>query len=367
MDTPGRGGGSPHACLEAINLHNLTFSAEQLRDLRELIVTAVLEAPDLTAFHTFVTGIKNDREIGIIPGTFGLVGLAAQGCNPEAQCIQIEAEKKLWHPRYLEIIIDQCVTDVYDSLVRYAINCGIDVYNLTTTDYFAFILTKLVKDIKKMIMRMIWFGDEQAAHWGDGGNITEGTNVGYFNVFDGLWVQLADATVGHPEQVTAIAANLGNKAVQAAYDNHDAFDDLNLVIDSAPYILHSQPDRLLLVTQSVHQRVFRELQAAGIFMDIKLMLNGIQSSVWDGIPLYSVPFWDEMIRSYYNDTVGDAYDYPHRILYTTKSNLNIGMACTSLFENVNIFYDQTTRLNRIEAVDAFDAKLIDDRLFQLGI
>jgi len=47
--------------------------------------------------------------------------------------------------------------------------------------------------------------------------------------------------------------------------------------------------------------------------------------------------------------------------------LNIGMACNSLFERINTFYDPRSRYNRIEAVDAFDAKIIDDRLVQVGM
>jgi hypothetical protein len=330
------------------------------------VVTAVLEASELTQFHTLVTGIKNDREIGIIPGTFGLVGLAAQGCNPTPQCLQLEAVPKLWHPRYLEIIIDQCVTDVYDSLVRYALNCGIDVYNLTTTDYFAFILSILVKDIKKMIFRMAWFGQEGVLNIANGGIITNGVDVGYFDLFDGFWIQFADVVALHPERRVTIGENAGpTYAAQNAYTNANAFADINAVIDAAIPELAIQPDRILLVTRSVQQRILRYMQGLGIVYNIQLMFNGVESSVWDGIPMYSIPLWDQMIDAYEDNLV--MHNNPHRILYTTKSNLNIGMACTSLFENVNTFYDQTTRLNRIEAVDAFDAKIIDDRLFQIGI
>jgi hypothetical protein len=42
------------------------------------------------------------------------------------------------------------------------------------------------------------------------------------------------------------------------------------------------------------------------------------------------------------------------------------MAYTSLFENINTFYDPRSRYNRIEAVDAFDMKIIDDRLLMVG-
>ena len=95
-----------------LNLAALTFSADQLRQLNELVVKAVLEAPDITRIHPFVTGIKNDKEIGIIPGTLGLFGKAAQGCDPVADTLTLNASKKLWSPKRIELILDQCYTDI---------------------------------------------------------------------------------------------------------------------------------------------------------------------------------------------------------------------------------------------------------------
>jgi hypothetical protein len=359
---------SPGPCLEAINLHELAFNHDELRSLSELLVTEVLQAPELSLFHTFYTGIKNDKEIGIIDGSFGLVGLAAQGCNPTPQCFQVHATPKLWHPRYMEIIIDQCMTDVYASLVRIALNCGIDVYNLTTTEYFPFILNILKKDIKKMLFRMVWFGDEAADNVADGGIITDGVDPGYFNVFDGLWAQIADVIATTPAQRTTLQA--GNDQLtyalqDTAYTPEHAYEDIMQVIDDAPIELAQAPDRILLTTRSVKQRILRYLQAEGVVINYQLSLNGLESGVWDGITHYSIPMWDQMIRAYENN--GTHYNNPHRILLTTKSNLAVGMACTSMFERVNTFYDQTTRLNRIEATDAFDAKLLFDGMFQLGI
>ena len=359
---------SPGPCLEAINLHELAFTPDEVRSLSELLVTEVLQSPELSLFHTLYPGIKNDKEIGIIDGSFGLVGLAAQGCNPTAQCFQVHATPKLWHPRYLEIIIDQCVTDVYASLVRLALNCGIEVNNLTTTEYFPFILNILKKDIKKMIFRMAWFGDENADNVVHGGLITNGVDVGYFNVFDGFWAQLADIITATPARRTAL--HPGNDQLTYAlqntvYDYYDANDDVMQVIDDAPAEMAMAPDRVLLVTRSVKQRLQRFVQDTGSFVQWNLLVNGIEFSTYDGIPIYSIPLWDQMIQAYQDN--GTHYNDPHRILLTTKSNLAIGMACTSLFENVNTFYDPTTRLNRIEAMDAFDAKVIFDGMFQLGI
>jgi hypothetical protein len=354
-------------CGKTLNLDALHFTPDELRSLNELVVTAVLEAPELSKYHTLVTGIKNDKRIGIIPGTFGLIGKAAQSCNPVAQCYENVAVEKTWEPRYLEVIIDMCIDELADTLMKLAVNCGTDVFDLTNTEVFAFILDILSKDIAKMVFRHAWFGDKDAANF-PVGVLTPGVDPDFFNVIDGFWVQLAEIYAANPDRLTAFVGN--NQATTALQFSVATpvltYANLNAVIDAAPCELTAAPDRILLVTQSIMQRIRRQLQTLGtIFQDYKLMPNGIEFATWDGIPIYANCLWDQWIRAYENN--GTTLNNPHRVVYTTKSNLNIGMACTSLFENVNSFYDPRSRYNRIEAIDAFDAKIIDDNLLQVGM
>ena len=359
-------GASP-ACASTINLDALHFTADELRSLNELVVTAVLEAPTLTEFHTLVTGIKNDRRIGIIPGTFGLVGKAGQNCNPVAQCYENIAIEKTWEPKVLEIIIDMCKDELDDTLMKLATKCGVEAFDLTNTEVFAFILDILVKDIEKMILRHVWMGDTAAAH-APLGVITPGYDLGFFNVINGFFQQLAVIYAADPTRLSAMP---GNTQLTTALQFSVAtplltYTALNLVIDSALPELAAQPDRVILVTKSVMDRIRRQLQALGtVFQDYKLMINGLEIANWDGIKIISIPLWDQWIRAYEND--GTRLNNPHRVVYTTVSNLQVGMECTGLFDNINSFYDQRSRINRIEARDAFDAKIIDDRLVQVGI
>ena len=353
------------SCGSTLNFDNLHFTAEELRSLNELVVTAVLEAPALNSFLTLVTGIKNDRRIGIIPGTFGLVGLAAQGCNPHAQCVEDVAIEKTWNPHMIEFITDLCITDLADSLMRYYIDCS-NPFDLTKTQIFTFIQSILAKDLAKMVFRYVWFGDTAARNV-PLGNITPGVPIGYFNVFDGLFKQFSTIYAANPLQLQAMPGN-----TQATYALQQSvatpaltYAAVNALIDGAIPELAEQPDRILLVTRSVFDRLRRQLQALGTaFQDYKLMINGLEFATWDGIRIVSLPLWDQMIRAYENN--GTKWNDPHRVIYSTVSNLMVGMACTSVFENVNSFYNPVTRLNRLEALDAFDAKIIDDRLLMVG-
>lgn len=355
------------ACGNTINLDALHFTPDELRSLNELIVTAVLSAPELTAFHTFWTGIKNDKRIGIIPGSFGLIGKAAQACDPVPHCHELVAIEKTWEPRYLEVLIDMCVDEVQDTLMRMALKCGVDLYDLTQTEIATFLGNILENDIKKMIFRYAWFGNQAAANF-PGGVITPGVDVDYFNVLNGFFQQIAEIYALTPERRTAMAGNdqLTYELQRTVATPVLTMAGVNQVIDSAVPELNQQPDRVLLVTQSVFQRLRRGLQAVGtVFQDYKLMTNGIEFANWDGIPMYALPAWDEIIAAYENN--GTTWNLPHRVVYTTKSNLNIGMVCTSLFDKLDIFFDKRSRYNRFEAVDAFDMKILDDRLVQVGL
>jgi hypothetical protein len=354
-------------CGHKLNLDALHFTADELRSLSELVVTAVLEAPPLNSFHTLVTGIKNDKRIGIIPGTFGLILKAAQSCDPVAQCHEAIAIEKTWEPKYLEFINDMCIDEVENSLMRFYIDCT-NPYDLTKTEIFNFILNIYSRDLPKEILRYAWFGHIHANNV-PAGVLTPLVDRNFFNVFNGFWDQMATIYALNPLQVNAMPGN--NQATYALQGTVATplltYNAVNAIIDAGPTVLSQQPDRILLVTRSVMDRLRRQLQALGTaFQDYKLMTGGLEFATWDGIRLVSVPLWDEVIRTYENDTITGRWNDPHRVVYTTVSNLNIGMACTSLFENINVSYDTRSRYNRIEAVDAFDAKIIDDRLLMVG-
>ena len=352
-----------------IDFSQLTFGRDQIRDMNELVVEKVLEAPLLNTFTTFYTGIKNDREIGKIAASFGLIGKAAQGCNPVADVKHLAITPKLWSPKRIEVILDECAADLENSIAKFARNCGIDVNDLTGTEYFAYLLDVLQKDIISMIFRYSWFGDTAAALWNasPAGKLTTGVDPAYFNVLDGYWKQLAAIYAADPLRRTTLAANAeATRALQfSTLTPALALAALNQLVDDAPEVLAEQPDQIILTTKSIAQKAMRELQRLGTPFKIELQTSGIQLTEWDGIQMMVLPMWDYLIKAYQNN--GTKLNSPHRALLTTKSNLAIGMECTSLFDRINSFYDQKSRINRMEASDAFDMKILNDKIVQVLI
>jgi hypothetical protein len=149
--------------MSIIDLSNLTFSAEQIRDVNELVFDEVVSAPEITLVTTLYPGIVFDREIGfLVEG--GLLGKAGQGCNPTPQEWRIGTRKVKWEPKSWDIFIQDCWKDLEATAGVYALKTGVNISDFTSTDYMAIVVQVLSVAIKKFIIRLVWFNDTDAAN-----------------------------------------------------------------------------------------------------------------------------------------------------------------------------------------------------------
>lgn len=144
-----------------VNFTNFTFTAEQIRDINELVFDELLHAPELNFIHTLFSGIVYDKEIGFISGS-GLVGKRGQGCSPETQDWNINTRKVLWQPKEWEVFIDECAEDIKSTAAVYALNKGTRIDDLTDTDYMAIVVKVLADGVKDFMYRLAWYNDTDA-------------------------------------------------------------------------------------------------------------------------------------------------------------------------------------------------------------
>lgn len=143
------------------DLANFTFTAEQIRDINELVYEGIERLPELSAIHQFYRGIIYDKEVGFITGG-GLVGKKGQGCDPQTQDWKVSTRKVLWQPKEWEIFLDECAEDLKNTMVLYAMNQGTRVDDLTDTDYMAIVVEVLIGAVYKFMYRLIWMSDTDA-------------------------------------------------------------------------------------------------------------------------------------------------------------------------------------------------------------
>ncbi len=359
-----------------IDHSNYTFTADELRSYSEIIVKKITEIPELNLFHTFETGIRNDTNIGLANGSFGLIGKAAQGCGTRTPDTKLlGTQQKKWELKRWEVYLQECWANLNSTMGRLSRGIGNEVTDLSNTDYMTFLLSILEPDLARMILRKAWFDDKAAATTAGSpsGVFTAGTDVDYFNLIDGFFAQLSDIVTATPARRTTISQNAqATGALQdSTMSNQDAYNYILAVIDGAVPALRSQPDQVILTTGTIATKTMRYLQDKGLAFTLDTAINGLPLLRVDGRTIYGIEYWDEVIRAYQSSTAGSpavpVYNSPHRIVYTTKSNLNMGVEGNDAFSTFKIWHNEDTEYTGIKIKDAFDAKIIEDNLVQYGI
>ena len=346
-----------------LDLSKFTFTAEQVRDINELVYEAALSAPKLDYIHAIHTGIVYDKEIGFVAGG-GLVGKAKQGCDPVAQDFSINTRKVVWKPKQWEIIIDECAKNLDNTAALYCRKNGVAGDDLQDSDYQAIVVMVLSDAIKNMIYRIVWFSDTDSANVSDGGIITDGVDVEYFNLIDGFFKQMQIAITQDTPHVEIAANNAATKKEQKITPQQ-AHDILEEMYDKAALEMRaadSDGDEEVTMTFKVTQSIadaYRKYLSSVEHHEVtyKNLVEGVKVLEYNGIPVIPMPIWDRMIKSYNN--LGATYYKPHRAVLCETGNLAVGLVDEGEFSELDAFYDKMSRKNRLEAAGTIDAELLN--------
>lgn len=341
-----------------------TFTAEQIRAVNELVFEDILEAPEIALFHTVFPNIVTDKEIGFV-GEGGLVGVANQGCDPEAQNFLISTRLLKWEPTDWEVLLHECWKDLKSAASVYSLDKGTAIKDFTTSDYMTIVTDVLGKAMRKFIIRLVWFSDTDAENVTDGGIITDGVDVKFFTILDGLWKQIETQLTSNPAQRVTIAENAGASYAAQALDPDNVQGYLTDTVFNAPILLRQSSAPILLCTQTVYDAYSKSLRGLNLSEMYVNLTDGIRTLTFDGKPLIPVPIWDEMILAFEN--TGVKLHNPHRIVFTTKSVLGIGVDKVESFGELDIWYDRDSRKVKIEAMGVADTKLMNPALMQVAI
>jgi len=208
--------------------------------------------------------------------------------------------------------------------------------------------------------------DKDAANIADGGVITAGVDVNYFNLIDGLWKQVFAQVTANASQGLSIAAN--SEATKALQDSELDPSDVKALLYKmtrvAPIVLRQQTDKAIYVTQSIYdayKESLSDVAVAALESREENFINGMPVLKVNGWDVIAMPMWDEIIRAYEDN--GTTYNKPHRALATAKKVLGVGFDKVGDFDQLDIWYDKDTRKVKIEGMGNGDAKLLDPSLF----
>ena len=354
-----------------IDFAKFTPDNGEINKLSELLFLADYEPDSLGAMFNVLPGQVNGKKVGFV-GSFGLVGKAAQGCDPTYNDSILTANEQTWDIRPWDVAESLCFEDLEGTIFQVALRKGTRVADLTNTDYMDYIINpKIEMAIRQMKMRLAWFGDTAAESVADGGVIADAGNVPYFTVTDGFWKRLYLLVTANAQRRTTIAANA--QTTFAAQDSGIkaagvATGILNSLIMDAPIELRQAADQRIYITLSLADALKYDLQQnnKGSELQWESLFDGIQRTTYQGIELIVDPYMDKVIKGYEGVTGGKAWNKPYRAIYTTKSNMLIGVPGTSDVEDVEVFFDQKDRKNYIYVRDAMGTMIADPNLVQVA-
>lgn len=347
-----------------LDFSKFNFSDEEIRAVKELVFDEVIEAPEIALLHTIHPGVVYDREVGFI-GKGSLIGVAGQGCDPQPQEWNIGTRVMKWEPKAWEFLVEQCAKDLETTAAIYSLKTGVDYFDFTSSDYMNIVIEVLVQSVKEFIVRLVWFNDVNAKNVAQGGQVTDGVAIKYFNIINGLFKQMEVQVTANPGQRVAISENTGANYVAQELSSENVLTYLKKLVYGADLNLRKNASGIIYCTQSFYDAYTQSLQGKSLESLLVNLTDGVKTVSYSGVPLLPIPTWDIIIRSYYNN--GTKLVNPHRAVYSFKDVLAVGVDSESSFGDMDVWYNKDSRKVKLEGMGKADAKLANPVMFQIAI
>lgn len=341
--------------MSGINLSALDFTAEQVRAVGELFFDEVINAPALTDSTTLFDGIVFGKQVGYI-GEAGMLGHADQGCGENFDEWEVPVRGITWEPKSWEAAVKLCYADLETSAAVYSLKKGVQIGDLTSTDYMAIIANMFKTSVVNMAFRYAWFGKTTAT----------GTDADKYTLLDGFFTKLlAQATTNTSQRVT-ITENEGASYSAQALSKDNIQGYLEALVYGAPLELRGAQNNVILCTQSFYDAYAKSLQGTQITELYQNLVNGQPTLTYNGVPLVPMIYWDKILTTgQFND--GTKVDAPHRAVYTNKNVLGVAVDSRNSWGGTDIFYDRRDKTTLVRAMGKMDVQVLNPNMFMLAI
>lgn len=346
-----------------LDLENLTMNAEEATEVSKAIFIAAIIGGDLSEYHEIETGIHHKTQIPFI-GNLGLVGKKITGCDRNENPSQIPLTEKFWDPELIGDRLAHCATDVNSllKLFKKASKINPDFYDRINSEEFGVIIAKVEQAIKKMNNRLVWFGDKQAENVTDGGVITDGVDVDFFNIINGLFKQIFAEIPTTAKNYVEISENDGANYVAQKLEADTAlntFRAMHNAIDARFFeAIEDGAQPQFLVTRELQQNYWDTLEKKSLNFSLAETTDGVTKMSYRGIPIKVRHDWDSNIRAYQDN--GTKLNLPHRAILTAKENIPLGTVSEEDLGNIESWYEKKDKKNYIDFDLKLDAKHLLD-------
>ncbi len=344
----------------AINVSGLTLNPKEVGSFSQFVNQLVFEKPELRALHQVYRDIKMKEQI-VLAGKMGLMGKKNTGtCTRQSSGASVNLTQKYWEPVMIEDTITNCQAEVnplfkayYDKIQDYR-----DRFDITGSDEYLFLAKEVEDAAVNAIYRAVWFGDKDVeASGADTAGLKDGDNAYAFNYFDGIWKQIFTGVTGGTIDRIDITSIQSSETVTAA----NAYSTIMSVYKKASAKVRANKDAKFYVDGQMFLGLMEYLQTESVNFTLDVTENGMQSIKFLGHEVVDMSFcWDENLQYFEADSTNHGAFLPHRVVFTVKENLAVGTENDDEFTNLESWYNQDDRVNKIAFGFTLDAKVLDN-------
>lgn len=346
-----------------INLNNLTPNNLGFKAVRELLFSTVFVDAALSKMCSIKTGLRTGEYVGYID-RFPEVGTPrTAACGGTWNTNQAPTREEKWEILRYEVMETICYDDIKDSLVRFENETGTAYQDITSSEYMTYVIQPLMEDaLKRLTIRLSWFGDKTAKNVASGGEITAGVNVELFKTCDGLWKRIYAQGTANTKQRVTIAAN-----AEATYELQDskireagvATGIMRDIITKAPKSLRANKKAFIQITMSLKDALDDDIVTnnKGSELQWKSIADGVMETNFRGVKVQANAEWDERIQAF-NDA-GTKWINPHRAVYSTLENLQVGTEENKEIADLNTWYEKKDHRVYMEAFGTLGTMLAE--------
>jgi len=341
-----------------IDVSGLTINAEEAKDIAALIIEKLFVNSPLSEIHAMETGVYYKQQIPFV-GSLADSLLKNNGCTPNVGA-GIVLSQKFWEPEVYSSRWEHCAADLNGlfKLFNERSRINPDFYDKIGSKEMGLIISLIDQMLIEKLPTKIWFSDKSAAITPTG-KFKVGTNLALHNVIDGLWKQIFVDVASGDSNYVVITENAGASYVAQNLPTDAGLNYLTAVVNAADSRLIEDPAAFIQVTRSIADNYKNTLRTKTIGAGFLEVTEGGKSQLFfDGYKVVVRHDWSREIKALFDN--GTKVDKPHRILFTTPSNIPVATPSADDFSTLTSFYDQYRKSNVVDVAFGLDAKHLED-------
>lgn len=353
------------------------ITADQIKGMREALFEGFFNDPVLNDIVEVKQGIVADKQLIIFGRHTGLAGIKQTACPmPTNATWGFDTIEKTWQPKLIGDRFAECYQTFIDTVLQYSLSVGVDKQDITGTEIGGFIVEQLTDMIAEVYQRLLWFGDKGIVS-GTGNNLAAG-ELKFFNAIDGIWAQVFDIVTANAARLSTTGLATMNAGVSYAAQKFTATEVTNQVVSKALDTMWydadirmrgmNKSDLRYYVTQSVADQLEKERKSiSGIEITYNRQESGLETLVWNGIPVVPMQIWDRMLSAYFGDDLTPVKTtLPHRAILAPKANLLMGTEAASALGALDVWHSKDDAKMYAEFANMIDVKVALDHLVQVA-